>query len=189
MRRLLLVPALALAVTAALTASAGAGDQEHRQALARRQPVAARQPLGARQLIGGGVSVVVPAGWHLTHGMGTPLLDPVPRLSAATFPVHFSRHYCVCGTPHVARFPRDGAYLYVMEYPALGHAELKQFPSHTSRFRIGASAITRDDCGPSDERLFREGGRGYQVQIYLGPAAPAAVRAQIDTILNSWQVT
>jgi hypothetical protein len=29
-RRLLLVPALALAVTAALTAPAGAGDQEHR---------------------------------------------------------------------------------------------------------------------------------------------------------------
>ncbi|MGZ4481834.1 MAG: hypothetical protein ACXVY5_06480, partial [Gaiellales bacterium] len=81
MRRLLLLPVLALSVTAAPTtdpAGRPAGDQGHRQALSRRQPV------------GGGISVVLPAGWHLTHGMGTPLRDPLPRLSAATFPVHFS---------------------------------------------------------------------------------------------------
>jgi len=176
-RRLLLVPALALGVTAALTAPAGAGDQVHR-------PV-----VGGRLQVGGGVSVVLPAGWNVTHGMGTPLRDPVPRLSAATFPVHFSRQYCVCDTPHVARFPRGGAYLFAMEYPALGHADLKHFPSHTSRFRIGPSAIKHGDCGPSDERLFREGGRGFQVQIYLGPDASASARAQIAAILDSWQVT
>jgi hypothetical protein len=175
-RRLLLVPALALAVTAALTAPAGAGDQEHR-------PV-----VGGRVAVGGGVSVVLPAGWHLTRGMGTPLLDPVPRLSAATFPVHFSRQHCVCDTPHVADFPRDGAYLFVMEYDALGHADLKDFPAHTTRFRIRASAIKSGDCGPSDGRTFREGGRGFQVQIYLGPSAPASARAQIAAILDSWRV-
>jgi hypothetical protein len=175
-RRLLLVPTLALAVTAALTAPAGAGDQEHRTAVRGRLEV------------GDGVSVALPAGWHLTHGMGTPLLDPVPRLSAATFRVHFSRHYCVCDTPHVARFPRDGAYLFVMEYPALGHGDVKDFPAHTSRFRIGVSAIKPGDCAPSDQRLFREGGRGYQVQIYLGPDAPASARTQIAAILDSWRV-
>lgn len=176
MRRLLLVPVLALAVTAALTAPAGAGDQEHARVVSGRLPV------------GGGVSVVLPASWHLTHAIGTPLLDPVPRLSAATFPVRFSRHYCVCDTPRVADFPRDGAYLFVMEYEALGHADLKHFPAHTTRFRIGASAIKPGDCGPSDGRTFREGGRGFQVQIYLGPAAPASARAQIAAILDSWRV-
>jgi hypothetical protein len=168
-RRLLLVPALALAVTAAVTVPAGAGDQ--------RTPV------------GGGVSVVLPAGWHLTHGKGTPLVDPIPRFSAATFPVHFSREHCVCDTPRVASFPRDGAYLFVMEYPAVARSDYKTFRAHTTHFHIGRSAITPGDCSPSDTVLFREGGRGYQVQIYLGPHAPGSARAQIDAILDSWRVT
>ncbi len=186
MRRLLLVPALALAVTAALTAPAGAGDQEHSRVASVR--VASVRVASARTAVGEGVSVVLPRAWHLTHGMGTPLRDPVPRLSAATFPVHFSRHYCVCDTPHVAAFPRDGAYLFVMEYEALGHADLKDFPRHTTHFRIGASAIKPGDCGPSDERTFREGGRGFQVQIYLGPDAPPSALRQIAAILDSWRV-
>lgn len=169
MRRLLLIPVLAAAVIPAAAATAGAGDQ--------------------RVAVGGGVTVVLPAGWHLTHGKGTPLVEPIPRLSAATFPVHFSRQHCVCGTPRVANFPRDGAYLFVMEYPAIGRRDEKAFPAHTLHFRIGRSAITPGDCGPSDNRLFREGGRGYQVQIYLGRDAPAAARSQIAAILDSWQVT
>ncbi len=183
MRRLILVPVLVLAVTAAATAPAGAGDQEYRAALSPR--VAA----GARVAVGGGVSVVLPAGWRLTHGHGTPLIDPVPRLTAATFAVRFSKQYCVCDTPHVANLPRGGAFLFVMEYPALGHADLKGFPLHTTHERVGRSAVKPGDCGPSDTKFFREGGRGYQVQIYLGPRAPASARAQIAAILDSWRVT
>ena len=177
MRRLILVPALALVVTAAVTTSAGAGDQEHR-------PV-----LRARVAVGGGVSVVLPAAWHLTRGHGTPLIDPVPRLTAATFAVRFSRQHCVCDTPRVANFPRTGAFLFVMEYPALGHGDLKDFPVHTTHERVRRSAIKAGDCGPSDVAFFREAGRGYQVQIYLGPDAPASARAQIAAILDSWRVT
>ena len=132
---------------------------------------------------------MLPAGWHLTRGKGTPLIDPVPRLSAATFRVRFSRQYCVCDTPHVTGFPRDGAYLFVMEYPAVAHRDYGMFRGHTTHFQIGRSAIKAGDCGPSDTVLFREGGRGYQAQIYLGPAAPASARAQIAAILNSWRVT
>jgi hypothetical protein len=176
-RRLLLVPALALAVTAAVAVPAGAGDQEH---------YAAARP---RVAVGGGVSVVLPTGWHLTHGHGTPLIDPIPRLTAGTFAVRFSREHCVCDTPRVANFPRTGAFLFVMEYPALGRRDLKDFPRHTAHARIGRSAIRPGDCGPSDTRFFREAGRGYQVQIYLGPAAPPSARAQIAAILDSWRVT
>ncbi len=176
MRRLILVPALALVATAAVATSAGAGDQEHRPAVR------------ARVAVGGGVSVVLPTGWHLTHGHGTPLMDPVPRLTAATFAVRFSKQYCVCDTPHVANLPRDGAFLFVMEYPALGHRDLKDFPAHTTHERVARSAVKPGDCGPSDEKTFREGGRGYQVQIYLGPDAPATARAQIAAILDSWRV-
>lgn len=169
MRRLLLVPVLALSVTAAVTASsAGAGDQ--------------------RTSLGGGVSVALPAGWHLTHGKGTPLTEPFPRLSAATFAVRFSATHCVCDTPRVANFPRDGAYLLVFEW-RLPRARHQTIAAHTRHFHIARSAIRSGDCGPSDMRLFREAGRGYQVQIYLGPEAPASARAQIAAILDSWRVT
>ena len=164
----MLVPALALAVVAATTAPAGAGDQ--------------------RVALGGGESVVLPAAWHLTRGHGTPLIDPIPRLTAATFPVRFSRQHCVCATPRVADFPRDGAFLFVMEYSALGRRDLRNFPVHTTHTRIGRSAIRPGDCGPSDTRLFREAGRGFQVQIYLGSDAPASARTQIAAILDSWRV-
>lgn len=177
MRRLLLVPVLALAATAAVAAPAGAGDQEHRPAVR------------SRVAVGDGVSVVLPAGWRLTAGHGTPLIDPVPRLTAATFAVRWSRQHCVCDTPRVANFPRNGAFLFVMEYPVLGRRDLKDFPLHTTHERVGGSAIKPGDCGPGDELFFREAGRGYQVQIYLGPDAPAAARAQIAAILDSWRVT
>jgi hypothetical protein len=171
-RRLLLVPglAVALAVTAAVTATS------------------AHPPGDQRTPVGGGVSVALPGGWHLTHGTGTPLIEPIPRLSAANFPVRFSRQHCVCDTPRVANFPRDGAYLFVMEYPALTRRDARALPAHTTHFRIGRSAIRPGDCGPSDTRLFHEGGRGYQVQIYLGPDAHASARSQIAAILDSWQV-
>jgi hypothetical protein len=161
--------ALALAVTAAVTATW------------------ARAPGDQRTPVGGGVSVVLPAGWHLTRGKGTPLLEPIPRLSAATFAVRFSKQHCVCDTPRVANFPRDGAYLLVFEW-ALPPRARHTFARHTTHFHMARSAITPGDCGPSDTRLFRQGGRGYQVQIYLGPAAPAAARRQIAAILDSWQV-
>jgi hypothetical protein len=162
--------ALALAVTAAVTATS------------------ARAPGDQRTPLGGGVSVVLPDGWHLTHGKGTQLVDPIPRLSAATFAVRFSRQHCVCDTPRVADFPRDGAYLFVMEYPAVARRDHTTFREHTAHFHIARSAITPGDCGPSDTRLFGQGGRGYQVQIYLGPAAPASARRQIAAILDSWEV-
>lgn len=168
MRRLRLVPVLALVVIAAMTASsAGAGDQ--------------------RTSLGGGVTVALPAGWHLTHGKGTSLSEPFARLSAATFAVRFSASPCVCDTPRVANFPRDGAYLLVFEWP-LPRRQRHTFAAHTRHFHIARSAIRPGDCGPSDTRLFREANRGYQVQIYLGPDAPASARAQIAAILDSWRV-
>ncbi len=170
MRRLLLVPALALAVTAAVTVpSAGAGDQ--------------------RTSVGGGVSVVLPTGWRLTRGTGTPVTEPIPRLSAATFAVRWSARHCVCDTPHVANFPRDGAFVFVWEYPAISARDRAAAPEHPAHFRIGGTPVSGDDCAPSDNVMFREGDRGFEVEIYLGPDAPPSTRAQIAALLDSWRVT
>ncbi|HEY1714743.1 MAG TPA: hypothetical protein VGG07_17715 [Solirubrobacteraceae bacterium] len=167
MRRLLLVPALALAVIAAMTAPAGAGDQ--RTSLHR------------------GVSVVLAAGWHMVRGRISYVSQPAP-MAVATFRVRLARQSCECGMPNVAHFPRAGALLFVWEYQRLAHRDLRYFPAHAARFRIGRSVIAHV-CAPSDGRTFRERGRGFQAEIYLGPAAPASARAQIAAILDSWRVS
>jgi hypothetical protein len=180
MRRLLAIPALIAAVAVGAAAAAGAG--------AGRVSVAVRNG-GGRVSLGSGVTIRLPAGWHLTHGTGTPVSDPIPRLSAATFRVRFSKQYCVCDTQHVVNFPRNGAFLFVWEYTHPSRGELRGMPAHTTHFHIGPSAMGHDSCAPSDGRAFREGGRGYEVEIYLGPSAPASARAQIAEMLDSWRVT
>jgi hypothetical protein len=166
-RRLRLVPALALAVTAALTAPAGAGNQ--------------------RVSMGGGVSVVTPAGWHVLRGPISEVTDPIP-VALATFHVRLAHHSCECGMPNVADFPRAGALVVVWEYRRISPRDLRYVPAHAPRFRIGPSAITHT-CAPSDGRSFREDGRAFQVEIYLGRDAPASARRQIAAILDSWEVT
>jgi hypothetical protein len=164
-RTLLLVPVLALAVTAALTAPAGAGDQ--------------RASLG-------GVSVALPAGWHVVRGRVSEVTDPLPR-AFATFHVHLARHSCECGMPKVAHFPHAGALLVVWEYRRISRRDLHYFPVFAPHFRIGRSAM-KDECAPSDSRDFRLGGRGFDAEIYLGPDAPASARRQIAAILDSWRI-
>ncbi|MGA9857121.1 MAG: hypothetical protein WBQ18_04610 [Solirubrobacteraceae bacterium] len=170
MRTFAIVLLLAVAAAGGVTTAAGAGDP--------------------RVSVGGSVSVRLPGGWHLLSNKGTRVQVPVPRLAAATFDVRFSRHQCVCGTPNVSNFPRTGAFLFVWEYPHVARRDFKAIPPRPARFRIGRSAIRPYACaGPSDGVSFRQGGRGFQVEIYLGPAAPRAARAQIAAILDSWRVT
>jgi len=162
----MLVPALALAVLAAMTAPAGAGDQ--------------------RTSLGGGVSVVLPRGWHVVRH-ASEVTDPIPR-AFATFHVRLARHSCECGSPDIAGFPRDGAFVLAWEYSRITRRDLRYFPVHAEDFRIGRSVIS-DNCAASDGRTFRAGGRGFDVRIYLGPDAPASARRQIAAILDSWRVT
>jgi hypothetical protein len=165
-RRSLLVPVLALAVTAALTAPAGAGDR--------------------RAALRSGVNVMLPAGWHVVRGPISEVTDPLPR-AFATFHVRLARHSCECGMPDVAHFPRTGALLVVWEYRRISRRDVHYFPVFAPHFRIGRSAM-KDACAPGDSRNFRLGGRAFQVEIYLGPDAPASARTQIATILDSWRL-
>ena len=168
MRRLLLVLVPALAVTAAVTASAGAGTE--------------------RTSLGGRLSVVLPHGWHVVRGRVSEVVDPVPR-ALATFHVRFARHACECGMPNLANLPRDGAFVFTWEYTRISRRDLQYFPEHAARFAIGPGAPRVSSCQMSESRNFREAGRGFQVQIYLGPDAPASVRHQLAAILDSWRLS
>ena len=146
MRRLLLVPVLAVAVTAAVAATAGAGDQ--------------------RTSLADGVSVALPAGWHVARHISY-VTDPVPA-AFATFHVRLARHACECGMPNIAQFPRAGALLVVWDYLRIRRRDLRYFPVFAPHFRIRASAIT-GSCIPSDGRTFRQSGRGFQAEISSDP--------------------
>jgi hypothetical protein len=169
-RRSLLVPVLALAVTAALAAPAGAGDQR----------AALRGGAGR-----GRAGVALPRGWHVVPHVNE-VTDPLPR-AFATFHVRLGRHSCECGMPNVVHFPSTGALLVVWEYRRISRRDLRYFPVFAPHFRIGRSVVT-GACAPSDSRDFRLGGRAFQVAIYLGPAAPASDRGQIAAILDGWRL-
>lgn len=68
-----------------------------------------------RVSVPGRLSIRVPAGWHVLRGWLSDVIDPAPRVAAASFPARLSRHTCECGLPNVVDFPRDGAFVFVGE--------------------------------------------------------------------------
>jgi hypothetical protein len=145
---------------------------------------------GTRVAVGGGISVRLPRGWHVRRGWLSDVVDPIPRLAVASFPVRLSRHTCECGMPNVRDFPRAGAFLFVWEYARLDAAQLRRFPRRPARFRVAQGNAHWGECaGPSWGTVFRVSGRGFQVEVYLGPAADDKVRARMDGILSSLEVT
>jgi hypothetical protein len=144
---------------------------------------------GRRTFATGRISVRLPPGWRMVHGWLSDVLDPIPRVAIASFPARLSRHTCVCGMPNVESFPRTGAFLFVWEYPNLPRRVLARFPRRPARFRMASERPQRYVCqGPSDEVIFREAGRAFQAELYLGPAAGPRVRARLLATLDSMQV-
>jgi hypothetical protein len=135
------------------------------------------------------LSVNVPVGWHVLRGWLSDVTDPAPRLAVASFPARLSRHSCACGFPNVVNFPRDGAFVFVWEYlhpSRRGLARTRSLPVH---FHLGADRAVRQTClGVSDTFGFRDAGRVFQVEIYLGPTAGSALRGRVAAMLESFRV-
>jgi hypothetical protein len=103
----------------------------------------------------------------------------------ATFRVKLSPHTCECDTPNVEDLPRRGAFLVVWEYLEVTHRGLMRTPPQPSRFSVSGTSNPRFPCaGPSWTTGFRDAGRIFQVDVYLGPAAGATVAAKTDAILD-----
>jgi hypothetical protein len=138
----------------------------------------------------GGISVRVPRGWHLVRRGLTNVVEPAQRLAVASFTVRLASHSCACGEPNVRDFPRTGAFLFVWEYRApSSRAELLRLPPRPSRFRVTQENPHWFECaGPSWVTAFRDRGRVFQVEVYLGPAAGTKARLQMDALLDSLRV-
>ena len=137
----------------------------------------------------GRLSVRVPAGWHVLRGWLSDVIDPAPRLAVASFPVRLSRHTCECGFPNVVGFAHNGAFLFVWEYLRPSRRGLARVPARPVHFHLAAAGAVRKTCdGPSDTFAFKDAGRVFQVEVYLGPAATPALRGRLAAMLDSLRV-
>lgn len=168
-----LLAALAIVATVALVATRSAGGERS----------------ATRVTVPGRVSIGVPVGWHVLRGWLSDVIDPAPRLAVASFPAKLSRHTCECGFPNVVDFPRDGAFVFVWEYLHPSRRGLAREPSRPVRFHLAADGRVRQTCdGPSDTFGFKDAGRVFQVEVYLGPATTPALRGRVVTMLGSMRV-
>jgi hypothetical protein len=136
--------------------------------------------------VAGRLSVRVPVGWHVLRGWLSDVSDPAPRLAVASFPARLSRHTCECGFPNIVDFPRSGAFVFIWEYLHPSRRGLAREPRRPVRFRLPPEGRVRNTCdGPSDTFGFKDAGRVFQVEVYLGPATSAALRDRMAAILDS----
>lgn len=172
MRRFAIVALVAM-VSVVAVATAATVDSQH-----------------ARVSLRGGISIRVPTGWHIVHGWLSDVVIPIPRFAVGSFAVRLSRRTCECGMPNVVNFPRTGAFVFVWEYPGVRRAALARTPVRPAHFSVGPGSIQRFTCaGPSDGLAFRDAGRVFQVEVYLGRDATAATRAKMAGLLDSLRET
>jgi hypothetical protein len=171
MRRLALIALVFVAVAAATAPAA----QDHRVTRRASTPDQVR--------------VDVPAGWHRLHGWLSEVQYPIPALAVGSFQVQLSRHSCACGMPNVKHFPRNGAFLFAWEYSQETRRQLARNPTSVPNAIPPAGAPQRFECaGPTWELSLSRGGDGFQLELYIGPDASPATRAELITILKSLRV-
>jgi hypothetical protein len=117
-----------------------------------------------------------------------------------------------CHELSVRDFPEAGALVFVWEFPSFGSSGAlgRGYGFRPARFRVGqkdphfAEALARELRGlhveagracvegpgslPSWWSDFRDAGRVFQVEVYLGPAAGKAVRARVNGLLDGLKV-
>jgi hypothetical protein len=126
-------------------------------------PAGAAKP-APRLDAGSGISLVLPAGWHVVHRQISDCSDPVQRFAAAS----------------------RGTTVLLLE------TNMGRFPLRTARFRLPAKLSTFEGCcnmpnGPGVELLFRDHGRRFYAFVYLGRHSrdrPAAL-----SLLNSLRIS
>jgi hypothetical protein len=133
----------------------------------------------------GQLGVRLPAGWHVLRGWLSDVVDPAPRLAVASFPARLSRHTCECGFPNVVHFPHDGAFVFVWEYQHPSRRGLARIPGRPVHFRLASDGGVRRTCdGATDVFGFKDAGRIFQVEVYLGPRTGPTLRRRVTAMLD-----
>lgn len=152
-------------------------------------------------LVGGGVridlprhrlSVVVPAGWHMTYVRINGVVDPVTVFTASTFPLRvIPVSSGVCSKTLQRAWRADGAYVQLAEERdgASRKRMLRRVLPRPRHFKLtargGGGLCTPPNSG---EIVFQEGGRAFYVFYGIGPKASRSTRAEAAALLDSLQI-
>jgi hypothetical protein len=157
-------------------------------AAAPATPAVPAAPPPARTQLGAGLSIVVPAHWHVALRL-TALQEPYERFTLASFALpQPPPERGACG-PDLAvnAMPADGALAWVLEYPQRGATRLS-FPPQPRRFVLPLVPAAHYDCFPRGWLVrFRVGARPFQIMVALGPRA-GRNRARLLSALSTLRV-
>lgn len=144
--------------------------------------VAAGGSSGGRTFRTGDVRVRVPDGWSVTSRPLTPVTAPAELFAASSYSLPRKPVADGCRpSGALAGLQPKGAFVYAIE---LGSGRRPGFPPRPRRF--AAAHLTSSDCLGRGYRFdFRQAGRDLEVQIDLGRAVPASVRAGAFELLDS----
>jgi hypothetical protein len=159
----------------------GCGTSVATPARAPRPPVAAY-----RVALATGISIAVPAGWHLSQRM-TQLAEPFERFTLASFPL--SGRPEGCGpTRAVAAIPPTGALAFMLEYPVGHPPQAVGAAPRPARFAVPTGPPEPYECfGPGWLMRFTAGPRTFQLMVALGPHARRQL-GQLLAALDSLQI-
>jgi hypothetical protein len=179
-----------LAVGAGLAAAGVRPTPGADQRSARQAPMVSASGDG-RTDVGAGISVRNPAGWHVFRRLLTRVVSPVQRMVASSFALHQARPDSGCAPATALReMPQTGAWVYLIEYASIARQPLAGFPPRPAHFALSASSYANYECmGPSYLVRFRDAGREFQAEVYIGARADASTRAATLSALDSLRIS
>jgi hypothetical protein len=131
-----------------------------------------------------GIAVQAPKGWTYTSAVSGPA-EPAALFAMGTGPIPEGGD--CAPTAAIRALPKKGMLLWVLEYTNPDNPY--EFPPRSTRLDLGPLGGPFECIGERTHvLLFRQAGRFFQAHVIFGPAAPAALRADVAAALSSLTV-
>ena len=145
-----------------------------------------------RQIGSGGVSVVLPAGWHTWRplpGLRSSVTDPVTRVVAISAPFRFAERGCQVAA---YAFPSSAVAVVVLEWIRLGRND--RWAPRPARFTAKSLPLHPPpaiECfaGRGGSIEFAQRGRRFGAYLLAGRHAKQSLVARARAVLDTLQVT
>ena len=138
------------------------------------------------------LSIVLPAGWHVTSARINGVVDPVTIFTATSFPLRHPRPSDgICSVTLQRQWHARGAYVQLVEERdgASRKRMMQRVPPRPRHFNIGQHGAG-GLCTPADsgEIPFKESGRAFYVFYGIGKRASPATRDAVRALLDSLRI-
>jgi hypothetical protein len=132
-----------------------------------------------------GLSIRIPMAWTFHQDPSGPA---EPRTVFAVGSWLFAKGGDCAPTAAQAQLPRDGVFLWLIEYR---DPQGNVFPQRGERFELDEATLANYECSivPSYLIRFVDAGRSFQVHVAFGPEASGSLRQEVLRALDSLEVT